>query len=351
MLIGWTHLGVGPGGFITVAEQGKRALEAAGHKVVRWEPGTDCDVIIAHQEVWWSQEEFARYDKPWAPILLLDHAPLSPYILRSLDGASLVLCPTRFALDAVKTLLPEKPVVYVPHAYDKRIFYPRRDSAPQRVLPRHADSPLQVANDAVVVGCVKANSGFRPNYGALMEAFCISVDELHLSPSQAVLYIHADPSGRGVVRGYDLWAAAERFGVKEYVHFGPQGAKPEVLADMYRSMDVHVVPSVGEGFGLTTLESQACGVPTLATDWAGGAEIVPPWCRIPVAARMLNPHMGDQALVSADDLVPMLHRVLQDRRDRESWGRQAAAHVAEYEVGVVAKHWEVAAAGLEAARG
>ena len=41
------------------------------------------------------------------------------------------------------------------------------------------------------------------------------------------------------------------------------------LADLYRSCDVYVCPSMGEAFMMTGLEALACGIPMIATEWSG----------------------------------------------------------------------------------
>ena len=40
----------------------------------------------------------------------------------------------------------------------------------------------------------------------------------------------------------------------------------EQLATMYSGADCHILPSGGEGFGMTLLESMACGTPCIVTD-------------------------------------------------------------------------------------
>ncbi len=50
----------------------------------------------------------------------------------------------------------------------------------------------------------------------------------------------------------------------------------ESLLDLLRSMDVFVLPSRGEGFGLCGLEAMATGLPLIATAWGGPAEYLDP---------------------------------------------------------------------------
>ena len=48
---------------------------------------------------------------------------------------------------------------------------------------------------------------------------------------------------------------------------------PEEMAAIYSSLDVLMNASMGEGFGLTVLEAQACGVPAIVTDFTAMSEV------------------------------------------------------------------------------
>jgi glycosyltransferase involved in cell wall biosynthesis len=43
---------------------------------------------------------------------------------------------------------------------------------------------------------------------------------------------------------------------------------------IYSSFDVFLGTSMGEGFGIPTVEAQACGVPVIVSDFAASAELV-----------------------------------------------------------------------------
>lgn len=348
MRIGWTHLGVGPSAFLRVGEHAAASLKAAGHEVVRWAKGVQCDFVIAHHEHWWSLQEWGEYGVPWAPILLLDHDPISPLVEQALAHANAIICPTEYTLRVAQSLFPEKPCLLVYHSVDLEKFKP-------------GPKPPWVPVGPVVIGCMKANSSLRPNFGALMHAFDLLRDEFAWTPDDARLYLHGDAKGRErrEVQGINLNRAAQRFHLEPYMLL-PWQRESLGNADCFRAMDVHVVPSIGEGFGLTAAESQACGVPTFVTDWAAGAEIVPPGMRLPIGARFMNPHAGDQAVVRGEDIAEVLHPFVADavagpgyasaKARRQEAGREAVKWVQKYDAGLVAQQWAEAAKTLEASR-
>jgi glycosyltransferase involved in cell wall biosynthesis len=48
----------------------------------------------------------------------------------------------------------------------------------------------------------------------------------------------------------------------------------ERMASFYSAMDVLLMPSAGEGFGIPTIEAQACGVPVVVSDFSAQPELV-----------------------------------------------------------------------------
>ncbi|RPJ30382.1 MAG: glycosyltransferase, partial [Planctomycetaceae bacterium] len=51
------------------------------------------------------------------------------------------------------------------------------------------------------------------------------------------------------------------------------GFPPGYLAQFYNSLDAHLLTSRGEGFGIPTLEAQACGVPVIVGGWTASKEL------------------------------------------------------------------------------
>ena len=46
------------------------------------------------------------------------------------------------------------------------------------------------------------------------------------------------------------------------------------MANLYNCMDVFVLPTGGEGFGIPTLEAMSCGVPICVTNYTTGYELI-----------------------------------------------------------------------------
>ena len=91
----------------------------------------------------------------------------------------------------------------------------------------------------------------------------------------AYLYLHVAPTGE---QGYEIDQLGRYLGILNKVIIAEpdigMGVPESRLCQTYNAFDVQVSTTQGEGFGLTTLEGQACGIPQIAPDWAALGEIV-----------------------------------------------------------------------------
>lgn len=91
--------------------------------------------------------------------------------------------------------------------------------------------------------------------------------------ADAYLYLHVGPTGDA---GYDLRQLAQFYGIENrIIHADPEiglGVAEEALALTYATFDVQINTGQGEGWGLTTMEGMACGVPQIVGDWAALGE-------------------------------------------------------------------------------
>jgi glycosyltransferase involved in cell wall biosynthesis len=88
----------------------------------------------------------------------------------------------------------------------------------------------------------------------------------------------------------------------------------ELLPQALNAADLLVLPSVAEAFGLVLIEAMACGLPVIAADAHGPAEIVAP---------------GTGWLVAPDDehaLAQVLLTAATDANERQARGARAYSH-------------------------
>lgn len=90
----------------------------------------------------------------------------------------------------------------------------------------------------------------------------------------AFLYMHVCPTGE--MTGFDVDQLAGYYGLHKRVILAEpgvyQGSAEEDLVLTYQAADVQVSTTQGEGWGLTTMEGMACGIPQVVPEWAALGE-------------------------------------------------------------------------------
>lgn len=200
----------------------------------------------------------------WCPV---DHDPLIPQTDAWLKkGGAKIVAMSQFG----KRVFEEAgftEVQYVPHGVDTNVFKPA-----ERAEARKA---LGLPQDAFIVGMVAANVGLkgagRKSFSEALQAFAI-FQQKH---PDALLYLHTlveTDGGDSLVRMAD--ALKIRFvNIDQYAYI--LGCPEDLVAATYNSFDVLLNPARGEGFGLPILEAQACGTPTIVTNFSAMPEVAP----------------------------------------------------------------------------
>ena len=205
----------------------------------------------------------------WAP---LDHIVMPKAVERWLKRPNVL--PIAMAPFGLRQM-QERDIdgVYIPHGIDTKVLKETRTLSNGINVVDYFKS-----KDKFVVGMVAANkaSGLvhRKAFSENLTAFSI----LHKKHPDTLLYLHTDVTGSGI--GWNLLELLKSLDVpaEAIVMVNPveyrYGSKQEDLAAYYTAMDVLLAPSLGEGFGVPTIEAQATGTRVIASNWAASQDLV-----------------------------------------------------------------------------
>lgn len=292
----------------------------------------EADVTLTLLDVWVLEPKLfgrARF-VPWFPI---DQEPLPRLVREKLAAAYQPIVFSRFGERMCADAGIE--TRYVPHGVDTKVYSPGDKKA--------AREKAQLPQDRFIVGMVAANKGnpSRKCFAQQMEAFA----RFHRRHPDALLYLHTTKSQNGEHGGVNLVELAERLGITDAVEFSDQyalltGYPDTAMATLYRSFDVLMNVSMGEGFGIPILEAQASGCPVIVGDWTSMSELCfggwkvakedaePFWT--PLAAYQYVPRIGaiDEALTAAFAVGHIDH-----------FGREARQRAEKYDADVVTRDY------------
>jgi glycosyltransferase involved in cell wall biosynthesis len=253
----------------------------------------------------------------WIAYFPLDGRPFPQDWKAWLADVDVPVVLSKFTQDCVAEATGKKPVL-IYHGVDTQAFAPM-DRAQAKELAHVAGH--------FVVGCVARNQQ-RKNLPALVKAFA----RFARDKPDAVLYLHTQVRGH-----WDMYELVKRFGVEDKTRVTEglgtdRGVPDALLATVYNAMDVFVLPTMGEGFGLPIVESQACGTPALATDYSACPELLPdPIQRLKVKETLIMGHNFEQAVVDTDDIVQKLEHFYRNREQLRDLGRRCRTFAQKFE--------------------
>lgn len=212
-----------------------------------------------------------QYDKPIVSWVPLDHLTVTPPVREFLIRDNVI--PVTMAPHG-QELLESLGIksTYIPHGIDTNIYKPTHE-----ILGTNVRDFMGVPQDAFLVGIVAANKAngqiHRKAYAENLLAFAM---HLRTHPD-SLLYIHTEPSrGYG---GFDVGVLLKAMGIPKENVLMPDpyllraGYPEEHMAGFYTAMDVLLCTSYGEGFGLPTVEAQACGTRVITSNYAASKDL------------------------------------------------------------------------------
>lgn len=207
----------------------------------------------------------------WVP---LDHVTMPPRVEMWCKKENVTpIAMSEFGLEQLKKANID--AHFIPHAVDTNAYRPTHNIGGQPIRDYYG-----LKDDDFLVGMVSAN---KSNGQIHRKAFAENILGFSLfkkNHPNAYLYLHTDPSK--VYGGFGLLNLIKAVGLdKDDVLFPDphqyrMGYSDREMAALYTGMDVLLHTSYGEGFGVPSIEAQACGVPVIASSWTASLELAGP---------------------------------------------------------------------------
>lgn len=226
-------------------------------------------VLFTLYDVWVYNE--LKYDGPIVSWVPLDHITPPPAVIEFLKRENVT--PVTMAPHGQRQLEALGiQSTYIPHAIDTKVMKPTPtiNNIPTRQY-------MGVDEDTFLVGIVAANKAngqiHRKAYAENLLAFA----QFHKKYPNSQIYLHTEPSR--AYGGFDIGRLLKSVGLdKSAVVIGDPaqmrtGYPDEAMAAFYTAMDVLVSTSYGEGFGIPTVEAQACGTRVITSNFAASADL------------------------------------------------------------------------------
>ena len=225
------------------------------------------DVLISLFDAWpLMPDQLQQHGVRWVPWFPIDMEPIPPPVARNVGKAYDRIVFSHFG----ERMCDEVGLAYhyVPHGVDTSVFKPGNQIESRKVLGW--------PEDRFIIGMVAANKG-TPSRKALPEHLMAFAQFLKQHPD-ALLYLHTTAGQNGEYGGVNLPELAAKLDITKSVFYVDQymnhmGFPDNYMVHVYNALDVHALASMGEGFGIPTVEAQACGCPVIVGDWTASGEL------------------------------------------------------------------------------
>ena len=264
------------------------------------------DLVITLGDVWVLDPNILR-ELPLAHWLPSDCRPMSLADRSVVEpSGSQLIAMSRFGYDNFRRAGFDP--VYVPHGIDTDVFRP----APDRKALRDS---MGIGEDTFVIGMNAANNdAIRKAHPEQMLAFA----KFLKNHPDSLLVMH---SGAHTDGGQDLEVLAENLGISDRIRcvdqyrYSAGMISAADLAEWYNVLDVLSSCSYGEGFGLSIIEAQACGVPVITTDASSMPELNPLGTSVSARPFWNGVHKGWWASPSVPEIAAAFEEAYEQRHD------------------------------------
>ncbi len=294
------------------------------------------DFVISNMDSWVIDPE-TFFEQKWVAWFPVDSDPIPPGVLKKVSQAYHRIVWTEFAKKQMENTGLDYD--YIPYGIDADMFHPGDKTKAREIA--------HMPQDKFIVGMVAMNKGYPPRkaFYQNIEAF----KTLHDKHADSMLYLHTLDGSRPNGEAIDLMGFCKSLGLKigEDVIFADQysyilGYPEQAMVTLYNCFDVHLLVSMGEGFGMPQVEAQACGVPVICGDWTAMSELCFSGWKVEKkdATKLFTLQDTYQYLPRADAIADKLEQAYRMRGNTD-YSKRARDGAMKYEINsVVRKYWE-----------
>ena len=276
----------------------------------------------------WNMEDEIRPLVPMVYYHVWDNQPAPKFNSGFYRSTDVIASISKVTHDIVNEVAPEVENVYIPHAVNEKYFNNNLNEWGKKDLRERL---LKSVEDRFLVLWNNRNAR-RKMPGSLMRWFKKFLED---TGAKATLIMHTDLKDP---HGQPLDHLANEFGFNpDEIIFSTTKLPMENMADLYKAVDVTINISDAEGFGLSTLESLACGTPIIVNMTGGLQEQVTDGENFfgvgiePVSKAVVGsqevPYIYEDR-VSEKDVIDALKKMYNTSEDeREEMGINGAKHV------------------------
>jgi D-inositol-3-phosphate glycosyltransferase len=272
---------------------------------------------------WWNVAQFAKIASAGVPIIgymPVDGGNLDPEAMVELNKLHAAVWYTGFGHRAACAAGFTGGRHIIPHGIDTEVFQPEDRLAARRLLG------LKVPSNAFIVGNVNRNQP-RKRLDLTIQIFAAWVKQHNITNAHLLLHCAQKDTG------WDLRRVASHYGVADRLIFtGAENIRDLQdagrLKFIYNCLDMQMTTTLGEGWGLTTMEGMACGIPQIVPDSSALGEWATPAVKIPCSRTLIHPEINTiGALVDEAPFVAALQALYQTKAKRSRLAAQGLAHV------------------------
>jgi len=264
----------------------------------------------------------------WIHYCPVDGGPIPPEVASVLKTVDQVVAMSKYGQDELNKV--DINSIYIPHGVDTQTFFP---------IPKEKKEELKksIGYEDKFIWLFVGRNQPRKNIHDLMRAYKKFND---LYPNKSILYCHCDPLDKA---GSNLEDFAYMLGIQKNFIWTEDflSITDSKLNYIYNIADAHISATIGEGFGVTTLESMACGIPNIIGNHTTSPELVKGrGLLVDIDRTITGRSLVDQYFIDIDDMVRKMIIFYEDEQLRKQFSKECRKFALKFDWQNVMPKWQ-----------